>query len=94
FATHTFIHKRLEEHVMNEKKIRKVTIRYSYDTDEWDHIEVSYEDANCSVVTREQIDTFKRMHKIVKDLQEVEKLRDELISIFGSKTRIGPTQEP
>ena len=76
---------------MQKKKISKVTIRYAYDSDEWSDIRIEYENGYSGSVTREQIDTFKRMHKVVKDLQEVEELRDELVSIFGAKTKIGPT---
>ena len=79
---------------MKKRKLREVTISYGYDTDEWNNIHIHYEDGHSSRVAREQIDAFKRMHKVVEDLQEVEKLRDELVSLFGAKTKISPTSEP
>lgn len=73
---------------MGKRTLREVTIGYGYDSNEWESITVEYSDGRTVRIGREQIDAFKRMHKVVKDLQDVERLRDELVSIFGEKTKI------
>lgn len=78
---------------MKKRHLSEVRINYGYNSDEWENIRIQYDDGYSVSVTREQIDAFKRMHKVVRDLQEVEKLRDELVSIFGSKVKI-PTELP
>lgn len=70
------------------KKLTSVEIRYKYNTDEWERISVGYEDGRRVDITREQIEAFKRMHKVLEDLQEIERLSKQLTEIFGTKKRI------
>ena len=70
---------------IRKEKISSVLIDYAYDSDEWQNISIRYQNGMSAGVSRDQIATFLRMEKIVKDLQEVEQLRNQLFRLFGTQ---------
>ncbi len=73
---------------VQEGKITQVEINYGYDSSEWTFIRVHFEDGQAIEVRREQIEAFIRMEKVLEDLNQVEKLRDQLANIFRIREKI------
>lgn len=68
-------------------KIRKVVIFYDYE-DKWELIEFEDSNGNRLDVSRESIEAFLRMQKVLEDLSEVEKLRETLNALFETKEKV------
>ena len=68
---------------LTDKKLKRVEIFYDFEG-AWYRIDVESEDGRTETISRTQIEAFLRLEKVFKDLGEVQKLRDSLVTIFGN----------
>jgi accessory colonization factor AcfC len=66
------------------KLLKSVDIEYNT-SGVWEYINVRYADGDTVQVYRQQVEAFESLSKVLLDLKEVKRLRDELVSIFGDK---------
>jgi len=78
-------------------KLKRVNIRYKdweVRQNEWDYITVEFTDGRIVDIQREQIEAFKRMESVIRDFQEIERVRDSLVKIFGNAPITPMTPKP
>lgn len=76
---------------VKQEKVVRVQVNYDdYESDEWTSINVIYRNGETVHVERLEIEAFLRVGKIYEDLQQVQKLRDDLVKIFGTTGQFVP----